>query len=163
MIGNTFSSILLFLAIPITGLLPALAQITAPARPKAPAAASSAKKTGRAAKAGPSAGEQDAATADLHAIRKPPLPEFHPQEPKRIQLTNGMVIFLQEDHELPLIDGSATVRGGSKSEPEDKTGLVSIYGEAWRTGGTRDETGDEVDDLLEARAAELETDGATPR
>ena len=30
----------------------------------------------------------------------PKLPEFHPAQPKRIELPNGMVIFLQEDHEL---------------------------------------------------------------
>ena len=47
----------------------------------------------------------------------PPLPVFHPQQPKRIQLSNGMVIFLQEDHELPLIDGTARIRGGSVNEP----------------------------------------------
>ena len=28
-----------------------------------------------------------------------------------------MVIFLQEDHELPIIDGTARIRGGSRSEP----------------------------------------------
>ena len=32
----------------------------------------------------------------------PQLPPFHPAEPKRIPLPNGMIIFLQEDHELPL-------------------------------------------------------------
>ena len=37
-------------------------------------------------------------------IQPPPLPAFKPQEPIRVQLANGMVIFLQEDHELPLID-----------------------------------------------------------
>src|SRR5207244_1902829 len=99
--------------------------------------------------------------ADLRAIKKPALPEFHPQQPKRIQLSNGMVIFLQEDHELPLIDGTAHVRGGAKSEPEDKVGLVSIYGDAWRTGGTKSKTGDQVDDLLEARAARIETSGSS--
>jgi len=44
----------------------------------------------------------------------PPLPAFHPQQPKRIELSNGMVIFLQEDHELPLIDGTTRIRGGSR-------------------------------------------------
>jgi len=29
-----------------------------------------------------------------------------------MQLANGMVIFLQEDHELPLIRGTAQIRGG---------------------------------------------------
>ena len=39
--------------------------------------------------------------SDWKQIRIPPLPAFHPQQPRRIQLPNGMVIFLQEDHELP--------------------------------------------------------------
>ncbi|HEV2699519.1 MAG TPA: insulinase family protein, partial [Terriglobales bacterium] len=43
----------------------------------------------------------------------PPLPGFHPEQPKRIELPNGLVIFLQEDHELPLIDGIARIHGGS--------------------------------------------------
>jgi len=43
----------------------------------------------------------------------PPLPAFKPKQPKRIQLSNGMVIFLQEDHELPLVGGTARIRGGS--------------------------------------------------
>ncbi len=86
-----------------------------------------------------------------------PLPAFHPQEPKRIQLPNGMVIFLQEDHELPIIDGFARIRGGSRSEPAAKTGLVALYGEVWRTGGTKTQTGDQLDDYLEIRAAKVET------
>ena len=89
----------------------------------------------------------------------PQLPAFHPQQPKRIELPNGMVIFLQEDHELPLIDGVARIRGGSRSEPAAKVGLVSLYGEVWRTGGTKTETGDQLDDDLEIRAAKVETDG----
>ena len=68
-----------------------------------------------------------------------------------------MVIFLQEDHELPLIDASARIRGGSVNEPADKAGLVDIYGEVWRTGGTKSQTGDQLDDFLEVRAAKVET------
>jgi zinc protease len=89
----------------------------------------------------------------------PKLPPFHPAEPKRIALPNGMVIFLQEDHELPLIDGSIRIRGGSQEEPASKIGLVDLYGEVWRTGGTKTKTGDELDDYLEARAARVETNG----
>jgi zinc protease len=87
----------------------------------------------------------------------PPLPAFKPQQPKRIQLSNGMVIFLQEDHELPLIDGTARIRGGSVNEPANKAGLMDIYGEVWRTGGTKTQTGDQLDDFLEVRAAKVET------
>ncbi len=85
------------------------------------------------------------------------MPAFHPQEPKRIELPNGMVIFLQEDHELPLINGSARIRGGSRSEPANKTGMLDMYGEVWRTGGTKSQTGDQLDDYLEIRAAKVET------
>jgi zinc protease len=87
----------------------------------------------------------------------PQLPAFHPQEPKRIQLPNGMVIFLQEDHELPTIDGIARIRGGSRAEPAAKVGLMDLYGEVWRTGGTKSQTGDQLDDYLEIRAAKVET------
>src|SRR5580765_3011699 len=89
----------------------------------------------------------------------PPLRSFQPQQPKRIELSNGMVIFLQEDHELPLIDGTARIRGGSVNEPASKTGLVDIYSEVWRTGGTKTQTGDQLDDFLEVRAAKVETGG----
>jgi zinc protease len=88
----------------------------------------------------------------------PKLPAFHPQEPKRVELPNGMVIFLQEDHELPTIDAVVRVREGSRSEPAAKVGLVSLYGEVWRTGGTKTQTGDQLDDYLEIRAAKVETD-----
>jgi zinc protease len=100
-----------------------------------------------------------AAQATYQQVPIPPLPAFHPQQPKRIELSNGMVIFLQEDHELPLIDGSARIRGGSRNEPAAKTGLIDIYGEVWRTGGTKTQTGDQLDDFLEVRAAKVETGG----
>src|SRR2546427_916821 len=98
-----------------------------------------------------------AQTAEWEQIQVPPLPAFHPQEPKRVELPNGMVIFLQEDHELPLIDGIARIRGGVRSEPANKVGLVEIYSEVWRTGGTKTQTGDQLDDYLEIRAAKVES------
>ena len=104
--------------------------------------------------------DQAAAQAtDWQRIPIPQLPAFHPAEPKRIALPNGMVIFLQEDHELPLIDGSIRIRGGSRSEPAVKVGLVDLYGEVWRTGGTKSQTGDQMDDFLESHAAKIETGG----
>ena len=91
-------------------------------------------------------------------IQAPPLPAFSPPQPTRIQLANGMEIFLQPDHELPLISATARIRGGSISEPVNKTGLTDLYGDVWRTGGTKAKTGDQMDDFLEARAAKIETD-----
>ncbi len=98
---------------------------------------------------------------EWNQIQAPPLPAFKPQEPIRIELKNGMVIFLQPDHELPLITATAEIRGGSVSVPADKTGLMSLYGDVWRTGGTKTKTGDQMDDFLEARAAKIETGGGS--
>ncbi len=39
------------------------------------------------------------AKAAWRQIPIPPLPAFNPKKPKRIELSNGMVILLQEDHE----------------------------------------------------------------
>lgn len=97
----------------------------------------------------------------IKEIKAPPLRNFSIPQPKRIQLPNGMVIFLQEDRELPLIAGTALIRGGSRDVPADKTGMLGIYTQAWRTGGTASQTGDQLDELLEARAARVETSGGT--
>src|SRR6185312_17431641 len=107
----------------------------------------------------PGTQQEDLAASDIKAMKKAPLPEFRPQLPKRSELANGMIVFLQEDHELPLISAVAYIRGGSKEEPAQKIGLVSVYGGSWRTGGTKDKTGDQLDDALEARAARVETGG----
>jgi zinc protease len=92
-------------------------------------------------------------------IQTPALRSFTVVQPKRIALANGMVIFLQEDHELPLIRGSVQVRGGERDVPAGKAGLSNIYGQSWRTGGTESKTGDQLDDVLESRAARIETVG----
>jgi len=102
---------------------------------------------------------QSVQTEPWAKIPVPRLKEFQPQQPKRIVLPNGMVIFLQEDHELPLIDGIARVRGGERSVAATKIGLTDVYGEVWRTGGTKAKTGDQLDDYLEQRAARVETAG----
>ena len=89
----------------------------------------------------------------------PPLHEFHPQQPKRIELKNGIVVFLQEDHELPFVSGSVLIPGGSREVDQKKAGLIDLYGEAWRTSGSEKMDGDAMDDFLEARAAHIETAG----
>ncbi|MGP8269697.1 MAG: M16 family metallopeptidase [Terracidiphilus sp.] len=93
---------------------------------------------------------------------KIPIPKLHgfkPQQPKRIELKNGIVLFLQEDHELPFIAGSVLIPGGSRDEDPAKAGLIGIYGQTWRTSGTAKMDGDALDDVLEAKAAHIETSG----
>ena len=93
------------------------------------------------------------------SIPVPPLHPFHPAKPKRIELKNGLVILLEEDHELPFVSGFIEMRGGSRDVPAAKVGLIGLYGEAWRTSGTAKNPGDALDDLLEAKAAKIETGG----
>ena len=89
----------------------------------------------------------------------PPLHAFHPQQPRRIELRNGIVIFLEEDHELPFVSGSVLIPGGSRDEDPAKAGLVDLYTQAWRTSGAATMSGDAMDDVLESKAAHIETDG----
>ncbi len=87
----------------------------------------------------------------------PPLPEITLPDYERYQLANGMVVYLMPDRELPLISGSALIRTGSRWEPGDKVGLGEITGTVMRTGGTKNYSPDELNQLLEQQAAVVET------
>ena len=89
----------------------------------------------------------------------PPLHDFNPPQPKRVELPNGLVLFLQPDHELPFVNGFILIRGGSRDEPAEKVGLVSLYGQTWRTSGTAAHPGEALDDELALKAARVETGG----
>ena len=86
----------------------------------------------------------------------PPLNQPQPPVPQQVKLENGMIVYLLEDHELPIIDISLRVRTGSIYEPADKVGLADITGTVMRTGGTVSKTGDELDEILENLAASVE-------
>ena len=86
----------------------------------------------------------------------PPLNQPQPPVPQRVELDNGMVVYLLEDHELPIVDISAQIRTGAIYEPENKIGLAAITGAVMRTGGTVSKTGDELDEILENLAASVE-------
>ena len=43
--------------------------------------------------------------------------EFTPPEPDRVVFENGMVVYLLEDHELPLVSMTATMRTGGWLDP----------------------------------------------
>jgi zinc protease len=97
--------------------------------------------------------------APWEKIPVPPLHAFHPEQPKRIELKNGLVILLEPDHALPFINGTINIRGGSRDVPADKVGLIDLYSQAWRTSGTATQSGDALDDLLASKAASVETAG----
>ncbi len=76
---------------------------------------------------------------------------------ERVVLDNGMVLYLAEDHELPLVELSATIQVGSIYEPTHLTGMAGITGEVLRTGGTAKWDGDTIDAMLESMGAAVET------
>src|SRR5512144_23000 len=76
----------------------------------------------------------DVALGDPRTMKFNPV-EFSPPEPARLVLEDGMVIYLLEDHELPLVSLSATMRTGGWLEPQDKIGLAGLTGSVMRTGG----------------------------
>ncbi|MCI0526145.1 MAG: insulinase family protein, partial [Nitrospira sp.] len=81
--------------------------------------------------------------------------QFQPPKTERVVLDNGMVLYLLEDHELPLIKIEALIKSGSMYEPPDKIGLAGLTGSVMRTGGTRRMNGDQVDGILEFLAADI--------
>lgn len=94
-------------------------------------------------------------------LQFPPLKEVELPEYERYQLDNGMVVYLMQNHELPLIGGTAMVRTGSRWENGDKVGLGELTGTVMRLGGTEKHPADELNEMLEQRAAIVETDIGT--
>ncbi|MFQ5956922.1 MAG: M16 family metallopeptidase [Candidatus Brocadiales bacterium] len=83
--------------------------------------------------------------------------EFTPPKVERRELSNGMILYLLEDHELPLVNITAAIRTGSIYEPEEKTGLASLVGHVMRSGGTLTQSAEKINEELEYIAASVET------
>ena len=96
----------------------------------------------------------DVALGDPRKMTFPPV-EFSPPEPDRVVLDNGMVVYLLEDHELPLITVTATMKTGAWLDPADKVGLASLTGTLMRTGGGGGLTPEQVDEELEHFAGDV--------
>jgi predicted Zn-dependent peptidase len=80
---------------------------------------------------------------------------FTPPEPERVVLENGIVVYLLEDHELPLVTINAIIRAGSWLDSQDTVGLAALTGAVMRTGGTATMSPDQVDAELERMAAAI--------
>ena len=100
------------------------------------------------------AGAVEAPAGDPRTMTFKPV-EFAPPEPLRTVLENGMVVYLLEDHELPLVNLSATMRTGGWLEPEDRIGLAGLTGTVMRTGGGGGRTAEQIDEELEQFAIDI--------
>ena len=82
--------------------------------------------------------------------------EFKPPVPEKRTLSNGMKLYLIEDHELPLFRISGLIKTGDIYDPADKVGLSSIFASVMRTGGTMSREPDALNEELESMAASVE-------
>ena len=82
--------------------------------------------------------------------------EFKPPVPEKRMLSNGMKLYLLEDHELPLFNISGLIKTGNIYDPADKVGLSSIFATVMRTGGTVSREPDALNEELESMAASVE-------
>lgn len=92
--------------------------------------------------------------AEIQGLQVAPL-RFNPPQPKRVTLSNKVVVYLLEDHTLPLINVQLVSRVGVANLPD------SLWGVGWqadgllRTGGTTRLTPDSVDKLIEFYAVNI--------
>lgn len=77
------------------------------------------------------------------------------------QLANGLQLYVKEDHELPLVDMTLMIGGGSIFDPLDKTGLSDLFAATLETGGAGELTPLQLESELEAMAAELSVSSST--
>ncbi|MCP4544984.1 MAG: hypothetical protein GY835_00805 [bacterium] len=87
----------------------------------------------------------------------PELRDFQIPDVTRMEMANGMIVYLVEDHDLPLVNISVMIRTGSMYDNPGKVGLADMVGTVMRTGGTSAYPGDELDILLENLGAGVET------
>jgi zinc protease len=93
----------------------------------------------------------------VQQMKYPPLRPIQIPKVETSTLPNGMKLYLLEDHELPLVNGTALVRTGNLFDPADKIGLADLTGMVLRAGGTKEKTGDQIDEALENIAASVES------
>lgn len=82
---------------------------------------------------------------------------FQPPRAERITLSNGVILYLLEDTELPLVNITFLFKTGAYFDPVGKEGLAELTGSVMKTGGTELMTGTAVDETLEALGTVIHT------
>jgi len=77
-------------------------------------------------------------------------------------LSNGVVVYAVEDHDLPLVNISTLVRTGAYLDPAGKEGLSALVGSQMRAGGAGKMTAEQFDEAADFLAAQISSSvGAT--
>ncbi len=83
--------------------------------------------------------------------------DFTPPSPDgfRTELSNGLIVYIAEDHEIPWVDASLMVRTGPFLEPDNKVGVASLTSRIMREGGTTSMTGEEITERMDFLAGSV--------
>lgn len=95
-------------------------------------------------------------------VRHPSLLKFQtlnwePPDPAQIRsvMKNGMIVYLREDHSLPVVELTVFCRGGALEQPKSEWGLAQLAATLMRNGGTRSFPADAFNEEAEFLAADL--------
>ncbi len=91
-------------------------------------------------------------------LKAPPPLLFSPQPIVPALLANGTKVFLAEDHTVPLVHVTVTLRTGILEETPEQSGLATLTGSLMRGGGAGEWDADALDELLEDMAASVGSD-----
>ena len=105
----------------------------------------------------PSVGKPESEGAKIVSGFKFKSLNFVPPKVDRVVLENGMILYLLEDHDLPIFNITARIRTGAIYEPQEKAGLASLTGYVIRSGGTVSMPPDKMNEELEFMAVSVET------
>lgn len=75
---------------------------------------------------------------------------------ERIELDNGVVLILNEKHDVPMVAIEAVLRGGSVADPAGKAGLGTLYTHLV-TRGAGDRDGNELAEAFDGVGASIDT------
>ncbi|MCK5125792.1 MAG: insulinase family protein [candidate division Zixibacteria bacterium] len=79
------------------------------------------------------------------------------KEVKREVLDNGIILYMMEDHSLPLLSMSAKIRCGEAYESTEMMAVPDFTGSIMRSGGTTNVTADSLNAILELVGGSVET------
>ena len=77
---------------------------------------------------------------------------------ERVELPNGLVLLLSENHSTPSVAIKAMVHAGSRFEPDEKAGLASLVGELLDEG-TLTRTSQQIAEMVESVGGKIATFG----
>ena len=78
-----------------------------------------------------------------------------PADQYRHELANGVVVYVVEDHALPLVELDVTARVGGFLDPQPESGLAEVTGTMLRQGGTESMSAEDFDEKADFLAADI--------